>query len=49
VPGDVIVFVIELAAPVKRGICSMKGQAYVGNTLVMDGQMTAQIVKNKEK
>jgi UDP-3-O-[3-hydroxymyristoyl] N-acetylglucosamine deacetylase/3-hydroxyacyl-[acyl-carrier-protein] dehydratase len=49
VPGDVIVFVIELAAPMKRGICSMKGQAYVGNTLVMDGQMTAQIVKNKEK
>jgi UDP-3-O-[3-hydroxymyristoyl] N-acetylglucosamine deacetylase/3-hydroxyacyl-[acyl-carrier-protein] dehydratase len=49
VPGDVIVFVIELAAPMKRGICSMKGKAYVGNTLVMDGQMTAQIVKNKVK
>jgi UDP-3-O-[3-hydroxymyristoyl] N-acetylglucosamine deacetylase/3-hydroxyacyl-[acyl-carrier-protein] dehydratase len=49
VPGDVIVFVIELAAPMKRGICSMKGQAYVGDTLVMDGLMTAQIVKNKEK
>jgi UDP-3-O-[3-hydroxymyristoyl] N-acetylglucosamine deacetylase/3-hydroxyacyl-[acyl-carrier-protein] dehydratase len=49
VPGDVIVFIIELAAPMKRGICSMRGKAYVGNTLVMDGQMTAQIVKNKEK
>lgn len=49
VPGDVIVFVIELAAPLKRGICSMKGKAYVGDRLVMDGQMTAQIVKNKEK
>lgn len=49
VPGDVVVFVIELGAPVKRGICSMKGKAYVGDTLVMDGQMTAQIVKNKEK
>ncbi len=48
VPGDVIVFVIELTSPVKRGICSMKGKAYVGNKLVMEGQMTAQIVKNKE-
>lgn len=48
VPGDVIVFVIELASPVKRGICSMKGKAYVGNKLVMEGQMTAQIAKNKD-
>ncbi len=49
VPGDVLVFVIELTAPIKRGICTMKGKAYVGNKLVVDGQMTAQIVKNKEK
>jgi UDP-3-O-[3-hydroxymyristoyl] N-acetylglucosamine deacetylase/3-hydroxyacyl-[acyl-carrier-protein] dehydratase len=48
VPGDLVVFVIELSAPIKRGICTMKGKAYVGDTLVMDGQMTAQIVKNKE-
>ena len=49
VPGDVLVFVIELVAPIRRGICSMKGQAFVGDTLVVDGLMTAQIVKNKEK
>lgn len=48
VPGDVIVFVIELTSPVKRGICSMKGKAYVGDKLVMEGQMTAQIAKNKD-
>lgn len=48
VPGDVIVFSIELSAPIKRGICSMNGKAYVGNKLVMEGQLTAQIVKNKE-
>ncbi len=47
-PGDVIVFVIELNGPMKRGICSMNGKAYVGDKLVMDGQMTAQIVKNKD-
>ena len=49
VPGDVLVFVIELTAPMKRGICSMQGKAYVGNQVVMEGLMTAQIVKNKEK
>jgi len=32
----------------KRGICSMNGKAYVGDKLVMDSQMTAQIVKNKD-
>jgi len=49
VPGDVVVFAIEMTSSLKRGICTMRGFAYVGNTLVMDGQMTAQIVKNKEK
>ncbi len=48
VPGDVLVFSIELSAPIKRGICSMNGKAYVGNKLVMEGQLTAQIVKNKD-
>jgi len=48
VPGDVIVFVIELDGQMKRGICSMKGKAYVGDKLVMEGKMTAQIIKNKE-
>jgi UDP-3-O-[3-hydroxymyristoyl] N-acetylglucosamine deacetylase/3-hydroxyacyl-[acyl-carrier-protein] dehydratase len=48
VPGDVIVFVIEMNGKMKRGICSMSGKAYVGDKLVMEGQMTAQIVKNKE-
>jgi len=48
VPGDVIVFTIELTGPIKRGICSMYGKAYVGNKVVMDGKLIAQIVKNKE-
>ncbi|HEY9113285.1 MAG TPA: bifunctional UDP-3-O-[3-hydroxymyristoyl] N-acetylglucosamine deacetylase/3-hydroxyacyl-ACP dehydratase [Bacteroidales bacterium] len=49
VPGDVVVFVIELTAPIKRGICSMKGIAYVGDNIVTEGQLTAQVVRNKEK
>ncbi len=49
VPGDVLVFTIELTSPIKRGICSMYGKAYVGDKVVMDGHLVAQIVKNKEK
>ncbi len=49
VPGDVVVFAIELTGPIKRGICSMYGKAYVGDKVVMDGKLVAQITKNKEK
>ena len=47
VPGDVLVITIELTRPIKRGICSMYGKAYVGDKVVMDGKLVAQIVKNK--
>jgi UDP-3-O-[3-hydroxymyristoyl] N-acetylglucosamine deacetylase/3-hydroxyacyl-[acyl-carrier-protein] dehydratase len=47
VPGDALVFSIELIAPIRRGICQMRGKVYVGNKVVMDGELTAQIVKNK--
>lgn len=47
VPGDVLVFVIELSSPIKRGICSMNGKAYVGNKVAVEVALTAQIVKNK--
>jgi UDP-3-O-[3-hydroxymyristoyl] N-acetylglucosamine deacetylase/3-hydroxyacyl-[acyl-carrier-protein] dehydratase len=49
VPGDVLVFSIELSGPIKRGICSMYGKAYVGDKVVMEGNLVAQIAKNKEK
>jgi UDP-3-O-[3-hydroxymyristoyl] N-acetylglucosamine deacetylase/3-hydroxyacyl-[acyl-carrier-protein] dehydratase len=47
VPGDVLVFVIELSSPIKRGICSMNGKAYVGDKVAVEVDLTAQIVKNK--
>ena len=49
VPGDILVFTIELTGPIKRGICSMYGKAYVGDKVVMEGHLVAQIIKNKEK
>lgn len=47
VPGDTLIFRLELIDPIRRGICHMKGVAYVGNKIVMEAELTAQIVKNK--
>jgi UDP-3-O-[3-hydroxymyristoyl] N-acetylglucosamine deacetylase/3-hydroxyacyl-[acyl-carrier-protein] dehydratase len=44
-PGDTLIMKCELTQPIKRGICKMDGKAYVGNTLVCEGSMTASIVK----
>lgn len=46
VPGDTIVFKLELIVPIRRGIASMRGQAFVGENLVMEGELMAQIAKN---
>ena len=45
VPGDTLVFALELASPIRRGICHMVGKAYVGDKVVMEAEMMAQIVK----
>jgi UDP-3-O-[3-hydroxymyristoyl] N-acetylglucosamine deacetylase / 3-hydroxyacyl-[acyl-carrier-protein] dehydratase len=45
VPGDTIVFVTKLVDPVRRGICHMKGIAYVGNKIVMEADLMAKIQK----
>lgn len=45
VPGDVLILKMLLMAPIRRGIVQMKGTAYVGNKLVSEGELTAQIVK----
>lgn len=47
VPGDTVIFRLELASPIRRGICHMRGEAYVGSKCVMEGEMIAQIVKVK--
>jgi UDP-3-O-[3-hydroxymyristoyl] N-acetylglucosamine deacetylase / 3-hydroxyacyl-[acyl-carrier-protein] dehydratase len=44
-PGDTLVFRLELASPLRRGICHMKGVAFVGDKVVMEAEMMAQIVK----
>lgn len=47
VPGDTLIFKVELLAPIRHGISSMHGFAFVGEQVVMEATFTAQIVKNK--
>ena len=47
VPGDTLLFKVDLLAPVRHGISSMKGYVFVGDHIVSEASFTAQIVKNK--
>ncbi len=48
-PGDTLILKMELTAPIRRGLVQMHGTAYVGNKLVSEGELTAQIVRRTEK
>jgi UDP-3-O-[3-hydroxymyristoyl] N-acetylglucosamine deacetylase/3-hydroxyacyl-[acyl-carrier-protein] dehydratase len=45
IPGDSLVIKMDLLEPIRRGIVHMYGQAFVGNDLVSEAEMMAQIVK----
>jgi len=47
VPGDTLLLKLELLEPVRRGIVRMRAQAFVGDHLVTEGEMMAQVIKNK--
>ncbi len=47
VPGDTLLFKVELLAPIRHGISTMKGYVFVGDHVVSEAKFTAQIVKNK--
>lgn len=47
IPGDTLILKMELKEPIRRGIVIMLGSVYVGNKLVSEGELTAQIVKRQ--
>ena len=47
VPGDTLVFKLVTISPIRRGIVSMKGYAYVDKKIVCEGEFMAQVVKTK--
>ena len=44
-PGDTLILKMELLSPIRRGIVHMQGTAYVGDSIVSEGELTAQIIK----
>lgn len=48
VPGDTLVIKMELLEPIRRNLCIMRGKAWVGDTLVCEADMTAQMVRNEQ-
>lgn len=47
VPGDTLIFRLDLISEIRRGIAIMKGYAFVGEKVVSEAEFTAQIIKNK--
>jgi UDP-3-O-[3-hydroxymyristoyl] N-acetylglucosamine deacetylase/3-hydroxyacyl-[acyl-carrier-protein] dehydratase len=47
VPGDTLILKMDLLEPIRRGIALMFAEIYVGTKLVMEGELMAQIVKEK--
>lgn len=47
-PGDTIVFRCDLMEPIRRGICQMRGIGMVGEKIVVEAEMMAQIIRVKE-
>lgn len=47
-PGDTIVFDLKLISPIRRGLVNMGGIAYVNGKPVMEAEMLAQIVKDRD-
>jgi UDP-3-O-[3-hydroxymyristoyl] N-acetylglucosamine deacetylase/3-hydroxyacyl-[acyl-carrier-protein] dehydratase len=47
VPGDTVIFKLELISEIRRGCAYMKGYAFVGDKIATEAEFMAQIAKNK--
>lgn len=47
VPGDTLVFKLDLMSPIRRGICQMHAKAYTNGKLASEAEIMAQILKVK--
>ena len=48
VPGDTLVFKMELLSPIRRGICHMQAVAYSRGRITTEAEMMAQIVRKDQ-
>jgi UDP-3-O-[3-hydroxymyristoyl] N-acetylglucosamine deacetylase/3-hydroxyacyl-[acyl-carrier-protein] dehydratase len=47
IPGDTIIFHLELLTPIRRGIVHMEGKGYVNGNICVEAELMAQIIKEK--
>ena len=47
IPGDTLIFKLELLAPIRRGIVHMQGYGYVEDSIVVEAELMAQVAKTK--
>jgi len=47
-PGDTMLLKLELMAPIRRGICEMRGTVYVNGKVAAESELVAQVVKRAE-
>lgn len=46
IPGDTLIFRIELITPIRRGIVHMQGYGYVNGAVTVEAELMAQVIKN---
>ena len=47
-PGDTLILKLELMSPIRRGICEMKGTAYVGDKIASEAILMARIMRREQ-
>ena len=45
IPGDTLIFKLELISPIRRGICHMHGKGFVNGDIVVEADLLAQVAK----
>ena len=47
IPGDTLIMKLELLSPIRRGLCEMRGTAFVGNKVVVEADLVARIMRKE--
>jgi UDP-3-O-[3-hydroxymyristoyl] N-acetylglucosamine deacetylase / 3-hydroxyacyl-[acyl-carrier-protein] dehydratase len=48
IPGDTVVFDLNLLSPIRRGLVHMGGKGYVNGVVCIEAEMLAQVVKDRD-
>ena len=47
IPGDILIFKLNLISPIRRGLCHMRGLGFVNDKIVVEADLLAQIAPKK--